>query len=85
MTREEFERALIDFIGGPLCASRGLTRQPVQLDANDPLFEMGIIDSLGIIDLLAFVEQATGRPVPLRKVDMKHFATVHRIAESFWS
>jgi acyl carrier protein len=56
----------------------------VNIDAATPLFETGVIDSLGIIDLLAFVEQTTGRPVPLRKVDMRFFGTIDRIADAFW-
>jgi acyl carrier protein len=55
------------------------------IDGATPLFEAGIIDSLGIVDLLAFVEIATGAPVPMRKVDMRYFGTVDRICHSFWA
>jgi acyl carrier protein len=81
-TREEFVRALVEFIQGPLFARHGVS--PANIDAFTPLFESGAIDSLGIIDLLAFVEQATGTPVPLRKVDMRFFGTIDRIAHTFW-
>ena len=54
------------------------------IDAFTPLFETGIVDSLGIIDLLAFVEDRTGAPVPMRKIDMQYFGTVDRIARTFW-
>ena len=83
-SREAFTRALIDFITGPLCARHARLPQPVNIDAFTPLFESGIVDSLGIIDLLAFVEAATGRPIPLRKVDMRFFGTVDRITRAFW-
>ena len=71
-SREAFARALIEFIQGPLFARHGA--RPMDLDAFTPLFETGIIDSLGIIDLLAFVEtgngqagsDAKGRPAVLR-------------------
>ena len=82
-TREEFVKALIAFIQGPLFARHGAGAG--QIDASTPLFETGVIDSLGIIDLLAFVERTTGRPVPVRKVDMRFFGTVDRIAQTFWS
>lgn len=83
-SRDAFTRALIDFISGPLCAGRARLCQPVQIDAFTPLFESGIVDSLGIIDLLAFVEAATGTPVPMRKIDMQYFGTVDRLASTFW-
>ena len=83
-TREEFARILLAFINGPLLARHRASGQPTPVDASTPLFQRGIIDSLGIIDLLAFVEDATGRPIPLRKVDMRFFGTVDRICRSFW-
>ena len=83
-SREAFTRALIDFISGPLCARQTRLQEPVQVDAFTPLFETGLVDSLGIIDLLAFVEAATGAPVPMRKIDMQYFGTVDRIARTFW-
>jgi acyl carrier protein len=82
-TREEFARALIEFISGPLFARHGAG--PVQIDESTPLFETGIIDSLGIIDLLAFVEAAIGKPVPMMKIDMRFFGTVNRISHTFWN
>ena len=83
-SRDAFARALLDFISGPLCARHSRVRQPVRLDAFTPLFDTGIVDSLAILDLLAFVETATGAPVPIRMVDMQFFGTVDRIARTFW-
>jgi hypothetical protein len=74
--------------GGPLFARHGGAQaaQPsTPIDVSTPLFETGVIDSLGIIDLLAFVETATGRPIPMRKVDMRFFGTVDRITRAFWN
>jgi acyl carrier protein len=82
-TQEGFAHALIEFIQGPLIARHGA--RPLDVDASTPLFEAGIIDSLGIIDLLLFVETMTGRPVPMRKVDMRFFGTVDRISSAFWT
>jgi acyl carrier protein len=84
-TREAFAAALIAFIEGPLLARHGAARPSMRIDISTPLFETGIIDSLGIIDLLAFVETATGRPIPMRKVDMRFFGTVERITRAFWN
>ena len=83
-SREAFAAALIAFIEGPLVARHGASRSLMSIDASTPLFEAGVIDSLGIIDLLAFVETATGRPIPMRKVDMRFFGTVDRITRAFW-
>ena len=83
-SREAFAAALIAFIEGPLFARHGGAPSSTTIDASTPLFEAGVIDSLGIIDLLAFVETATGRPVPMRKVDMRFFGTVDRITRAFW-
>ena len=82
-TRDDFVHALIDFIDELVGARQGVGA--VNIDAATPLFQSAIIDSLGILDLLAFVERATGRPVPIRKVDMRFFGTVDRIANAFWS
>ena len=84
-TREAFATALIEFIKGPLFARHGAPRQLTDIDTSTPLFETGIIDSLGIIDLLVFVETATGKPIPMRKVDMRFFGTVDRITRAFWN
>jgi acyl carrier protein len=84
MSREAFAAALTAFIEGPLLARHGRARPPMNVEASTPLFETGIIDSLGIIDLLLFVEAATGSPIPMRKVDMRFFGTVERITCAFW-
>ena len=87
-SREAFAAALIAFIEGPLFARHGGAqgaRSSTPIDVSTPLFETGVIDSLGIIDLLAFVETATGRPIPMRKVDMRFFGTVDRITRAFWN
>jgi len=83
-SREDFKKALIAFISGPLFARHAKIARPMVIDETTRLFERGIIDSLGIIDLLAFVEAQTGRTIPMRKVDMKYFGTVDCICRSFW-
>lgn len=83
-SQEAFKRSLLDFIAGPLFARHARLTGPMAIDGATPLFESGIIDSLGIVDLLAYVETETGRAIPVRKVDMRYFATVDRICQSFW-
>jgi acyl carrier protein len=82
-SREDFEHALIDLIAHRLTSRR---RGPgrVAVDAQTPLFDSGLVDSLAILELIAFVERATGRPIPPRQVQMKHFGTIERICTAFW-
>jgi acyl carrier protein len=83
LNRAQFERALIDLVAHGLTSRR---RRPseVDVDAQTPLFESGLVDSLAILELIAFVEHATGRPIPARQVHMKHFGTIDRICTTFW-
>ena len=81
--REVFSSALIGFIRGPLLRRHSRLAGPIEVDRSTPLFETGIVDSLGIIDLLAFVEDSIGERIPLRKVDMRYFGSVERIVNTF--
>ena len=47
------------------------------------LFEEGRIDSIRILELIAWVERALGRTIPDRLIRMDNFATVRRIADTF--
>jgi acyl carrier protein len=85
-SRDEFSQRLIVFVT-TLVRRRtngaGNTAA-IEIDRSTPLFSTGLIDSLGILELMAFVEEATGTPVPIQKVDMRYFGTVDRISRSFW-
>jgi len=82
-TREQFKSALLEFINVRLPELRELKNRP-DVDGATPLFE-GVIDSLGILHLIAFVEKGTGRKIPTKMVTMDRFRTVDAICESFWS
>jgi acyl carrier protein len=81
--RELFRAALLRFINDALPELDRRPKQRWMVDANTPLFETGLIDSLAILHLMAFVEYFTGRSVPPRMVVMKHFRTVNAIVETF--
>jgi acyl carrier protein len=68
----------------PLGVSINTRQAAPPIDASTPLFETGLIDSLAIIDLLAFVEGAIGRRIPMRQIDMRYFGSVERIVRTFW-
>jgi len=79
MTRRELERRLLDFVNRTLLAS-----DPDRAaDAGTALFEEGIVTSLRILDLIAFVENATGVKVPDDAVRLANFGSVRAIAAAF--
>jgi acyl carrier protein len=84
LSRASFEAALLELLNGPLFGRRGTAHVDVHVDATTLLFDTGVVDSLGIIDLLAFVEDATGRRVPLRQINTCAFGSVERIVRTFW-
>jgi acyl carrier protein len=83
-TRDAFDRALIDFITTLVRTRTKTIDGAFELDASTPLFETGLIDSLGVLELLAFLEAHTGRPIPIHKVDVAFFRTVACISRTFW-
>lgn len=62
---------LIDF----LSESRKLS----DVTENTTLFSDGTIDSVGMIDLIAFIEQETGIEVGQADVTLENFDTIERI------
>ena len=55
----------------------------VVIAADTPLFGRGLIDSMRILDLIAWTERATGREIDDAQIRMDNFATVARIAAVF--
>ena len=55
----------------------------VQVDAETPLFSTRLLDSLRVLELIAFTEQAIGLPIPDSHIRMDNFQTVARIAAVF--
>ena len=73
-----FEDALLAFVRGDLLKGRD-----VNVDADTYLFDAGMVDSLGILKLIAFLELQIGRPVADSEVVMEHFRSVATIARRF--
>ena len=61
-----------------------LRDSPHKAEAGTPLFDGGLIDSLKILQLIAFVETKTGRTIPDREVVMSNFRTIEIIAAHFF-
>jgi len=80
MNRDEFTERLIAYINDHLLDGDG---PPVA--ANTNLFTGEVLDSLSLIRVLAFVENAIGATIPDEEIVMDRFATPEKIAASFWS
>ena len=72
------EKLLLDFINEKLLADTA-----AKADALTPLFREGWIDSLKILQLIAFVEVQRGADIPDREIVMDRFQNVRAICENF--
>lgn len=77
MTRPEFEESLEAFV-------RRLAGERARIRRNTRLFENGIIDSMRVVDLIAFVESRLGRRVPDEMITLEHFRSIDAISRSFF-
>jgi acyl carrier protein len=73
-----FETRLMEFVRRELVGS-GVG----PIDEETYLFDEGLVDSLKILQLIAFIEMQTGREIPDRDVVMANFRTVRTIARRF--
>ena len=78
MPNDHFINALVGFIKDEL-----LTERDMMLDADTYLFDHGVIDSLKILRLIAFVEDWTGSPIADADIVMSNFRSVRTIAQRF--
>lgn len=72
------EEILLDFVNRILLADKD-----AKADALTPLFREGWIDSLKILQLIAFVEVQRGADIPDREIVMDRFQNVRAICEHF--
>jgi acyl carrier protein len=54
-----------------------------RVHADTPLFATRLLDSLKVLELIAFTEQAIGHAIPDSHIRMDNFQTVARIAAVF--
>ena len=74
---DEFIARTVDWL------NRRVAPEGVTVDADTRLFDAGVVDSLGILRLIAWTERAIGRRIADREVRMDRFVSVRAIAESF--
>jgi acyl carrier protein len=55
----------------------------IRIGADTRLFADRLIDSIRILEIIAWVETAVGRRIPDREIRMDNFQTVERIARVF--
>jgi len=76
MTPETIRQNLLAFIGGAFLDPESRS----SLTPDTPLLEWGVLDSLNIARLLAYIRSDLGVDVPARFISSRHFRTVDDIA-----
>ena len=71
-----YESALTEFIKQEILHGRGAS-----LDADQDLLTAGIIDSLGILRMVAFIEERFGVKVPDEDVVFENFQSIRVMAQ----
>jgi len=71
-----FEDDLLTFITDRLLA----VPPAAALQAEDDLLSSGLVDSIGVMRIVAFIEERFGIAVPPEDVRIEHFLTVQDIA-----
>lgn len=67
-----FGPALVRYISDNLIADRGAAT----IDARTPLIDTGVIDSMGLLQIVTFIEERTGVRIPDDAVVPDNFQTV---------
>lgn len=78
MTRTRFVAEMVDWLNRRYSAQTG-----VVFAAETALFVRGRIDSIRILELIAWTERAIGRAIPDEQIRMDNFSSVLRIADVF--
>jgi acyl carrier protein len=63
--------------------NRTLVPAGVMIDADTMLFADGLINSIRILQLIAWTEHSLGLRIPDVQIRMDHFRTVRHIADTF--
>ena len=75
--REVFEGELLDWLNRNHC------REGASIGRDTALFKERWLDSLGILELIAWIERAIGCTIPDEQIRMDHFRSVADIALTF--
>ncbi len=74
----QFKEALKKFIQENLVRDS----KDIEIDENESLIERGVIDSMGLLSLITFIEGYTGIRVPDEEVLLENFMTISTIQQT---
>lgn len=77
MTCDEIVAELTDYIGKNYPASRKLNPFPV----SESLYRLGILDSFGIVELVAFIEARWGTKIDDSEITAEKFDSLQNISK----
>jgi acyl carrier protein len=77
MTRERFITDMVAWLRERLAPTE------IVIAADTPLFSPGLMDSIRVLELIAYTERAIGSVIPDSRIRMDNFRTVGRIADVF--
>jgi acyl carrier protein len=77
MSRQKFTTEMVRWLNARV-APAGVT-----IHADTPLFVRGLMDSIRVLELIAYTERAIGSTIPDSRMRMDNFHTVARIADVF--
>jgi acyl carrier protein len=83
-SRAEFERKLLTFLNQVLPSLDRRGRLYPSIEPSTLLFETGIVDSLSILHLIAFLEDQIGRSIPDQMILPPNFKSPDAIVQAFW-
>lgn len=82
---EEFAEGLCMFVNVELPQLHAKVQRSPGVDVDTPLFATGLLDSLAVLHVVGFVEDAIGRRLSIEEVVMSRFRDARTIAATFWS
>ncbi|MCB5204669.1 acyl carrier protein [Neorhizobium sp. T786] len=65
------QRNLMDYLQGPMAMS--------DVSMSSELFSTGLLDSVSMVNLIAFIEQSSGHSIRAEDVTLENFDTPERI------
>ena len=73
-----------DFVSGMVAwVNERFAPVGVSVGAETPLFDGGLINSIRVLEIIAWTEEAIGMEIPDPHIRMDNFRTVRRIAQVF--
>lgn len=82
---EAFAAALCRFVNEELPRLHSRMSGSPGVGPDTPLFATGLLDSLAVLHVVGFVEDAIGRRLGIEEVVMSRFQNARTIARTFWT